>query len=263
MSAIVYKAIKDLPQKNDTGVVKVPFREGYFAVSKSASASANFVEAGIIENGDGTGTAISITVPSGQNGATIRFPFYGRVFGIRHRYDSNFSVAIDGVSYGEVSGKHTYLVNEGMTVTDGESLIILDEDLPDGVHYAEIMVVAPTSGTNTVVLYGFLAEARVGYKERQSTNYFVTPAAVPTTSTSVGRNTYPKTLRSVRKIIYTNTTASPITITVYSNTTVMWSKSVPANDTIEMDFGERMSVDITFKHMASATGVNSTVVGGM
>jgi hypothetical protein len=193
----------------------------------------------------------------------IRFPFYGRVFGIRHRFDSNFSVSIDGVSYGEVAGKHSYLVNEGTSISDGESLIIIDDSLPDGVHYAEIMVVAPTSGTNTVVLFGYLAEERVGYSERPRTNYFIAPASVPTTSTAIARGSSPKTLRSVRKIIYANTTASPITVSVYNNTTIMWTKSVPANDTIEFDFGEKTSVDVTLKHMASASGVNATVVGGM
>jgi hypothetical protein len=247
------------------GLVKIPFREGFYAVESSGS-TAGFQKSGIHENEDGSDTGISVTVPAGKgNGVRIRFPFYGKALGVRwRRIDSacDFSVNIDGVSYGYFSGNHSYLINENKTgVIDGESLVIVADDLPEGTHYAEIMVSYPDTGNNAILFLGLLLESRVGYKELPRQDYAVETIAVPTVSTVIGKGSTGKEARFIKRIAYANTTASAITLTVFNNTDILFTKSIPANDSYILDLGN-FTTNSYIKHQASASGLNSTVIGG-
>lgn len=244
-------------------LVKVPFREGYFVVE---TGSMSFKDGGYHSNEDGSDTAILVTVPAGiNNGARMRFPFYGRKFGVRWQRDNSqcdFTVMIDGVAY-SVSGTDSFYVNESVSLTDGEALIVIEDSLPDGIHYADIQVSAPTTGTNSLTLFGFLAERRAGYESRPRANSINGPFSTPTTSTGIARGNAPLKLKTIRKIIYTNTTASPITISITYNGTVIWSKSVLANDTLEWDCGANTTIPSSLlNHLASAVGLNYTLIGG-
>lgn len=243
-------------------LVKVPFRSGHF-YSTDVGSTASFQSSGITSNEDGSNTGLNVSVPVGsQNGVSIRVPFYGRSFGLRWRRDSNagdFSIAIDGVSYGLITGQHTYLINESAVLTDGESLVLITDDLPDGVHYAEIMV-SNRATTNAILFYGLLLERRAGYSEKPRTKPFLNPIAVTTSDVVIPKGSNPDSLLTVEKIIYTNTTASAITVTVNYNGVQMWQKPIPANDSVEFVLGSTINSLTT--HLASATGVNATVIGG-
>jgi hypothetical protein len=256
---------RELPVRSSVRLgdfAKIPFRTGHYAVENTGS-TASFQESGITSNEDGTDTGFNISVPNGlNNGVRIRVPFYGRAFGIRWRRDSNacdFSVAIDGVSYGSFTGKHNYLINDSASLTDGESLVLVTDDLAEGTHYAEIVVVSGAS-TNAILFYGLLLEKRVGYSEKPRAKTIVSTTAVTTSAVAIPKGSSPNIVRTVEKIIYTNTTASAISVTVINNGSVMWQKSVPANDSIELILGTTLLSWHT--HQASATGVNATVIGG-
>jgi hypothetical protein len=246
-------------------LVKIPFRSNNF-VDETTGSTCFFQPTGITDNSDGSGTGIYVSVPQGLDvGVRIRFPFYGSVLGIRWRRDGaacDFSVAIDGVPYDGIKSTHTYLANEYGYFTDTESLVVIADDLPDGLHYAEIVVVSQPATTNTIAFYGYLVEERVGYTEKPRTNFVVSTASLTNSAVSITTGSGNTQARSVRKIFYTNTTASPITVNISNNGTVMWQKIVPANDTIDFDFGEQTSINLTYTHQASAVGVNSTVIGG-
>lgn len=248
--------------------VAIPFRQGYYSTNDSSGATTLYQEGvGVSDNEDGSGSCVLLTVPSGiGNGARLRFAFYGRTLGLRFRRDSatpDFSVLIDGVAYG-VSGKHTFLANDNASVTDGESHVIVANDLTDGVHYADVVLVAPSTGSVTLYLYGYLAEKRAGYQAKPRLQFVYGVNNVPTTSTNIPKgSSTTNTLKGISKIQFYNTTASAITITIQYNANTIWSKSIPANSSDEWNLGGLTSLPSgAFTYQASATGLNALIIGG-
>lgn len=246
--------------------VKVPFRNGYY-YADNVSSTISWQSSGIYDNEDGSDTGITISVPQGLNfGARIRVPFYGTVFGVRFRHGSTytpFGVSIDGVAYGSFATQHTYLDNEAASLTDGESLIMVDTDLPDGLHYADIVLTSQASGTSALFLYGLILESRAGYERKLRNQIINATTALTTTQTAISLGSQASSqVRGVRQVIYTNTTASPITVTIQNNSAILWQKSIAAGDSATFDFGAPTAVSSSQTHAASATGINATVIGG-
>lgn len=247
----------------DNGLVKVPFTERLVSISKPGSTAT--LGSGHSYNEDGSDTGINVNVPAGKgNGVSIRFPFYGKVFGLRWRRNSSacdFSVLIDGVAYGPITGNHNYFVNEGESVVDTDSLVIIKDDLGKGTHYAEIVVTSGQS-TNAIAFLGLLLEKRAGYSEKPRINGISVPVALGTTPTAIPQTTNLDSLSNVKKLLFVNTTASAITVTLESSGTAIWRKSIAPNDTDELDLlGVKMNS--IYKLTASATGVNATAIGGV
>lgn len=246
--------------------IKIPFRSGYYYVD-NVGGTASFQSQGIYDNEDGSDTGITISVPQGLNyGVRIRFPFYGTVLGVRFRHGASytpFGVSIDGVAYGATATQHTYLDNEAASLTDGESLVMIDTDLPDGLHYADIVLTSQASAASSLFLYGIVVEKRAGYESKPRNQYIAGTTAITTTQTAVslGSSTTAQ-VRGIRQIIYTNTSASAITVTIQNNSSIIWQKSIGAGDSAVFDFGSPTAVASIFTHAASATGVNATVIGG-
>lgn len=245
-------------------LVCVPLRDSNYYL-ENVGATVVFQNNGVPYNEDGTMTGLYVSVPQGlSKGVRIRFPFYGRVFGIRHKKTDSvpdFSVVIDGVAF-KVSGEHTYLRLDGATsVVDGECGVVVADDLNDGVHYAEIVIYSKASGATTVILTGYLAERRVGYSEKRRVNTLMAAVAVTTSAVAISVGSFESKIRYVEKIIFTNTTSSPITVTI-AFTVQIWKKIIPADDTVELDLrGTALTANVTV--MASATGVNYSVLGGV
>jgi hypothetical protein len=246
--------------------VKIPFRSGYY-YADNVSSTATYQSQGIYDNEDGSDTGINISVPQGLNyGVRIRFPFYGTVLGVRFRHGSsynNFGVSIDGVAYGPISAQHTYLDNEAASLTDGESLVMIDTDLPDGLHYADIVLTSQSSATSSMFLFGIVVEKRAGYENKPRQQYIIGTTAITTSQTAISLGSPAASqARGVRQIIYTNTSASSITVTVQNNSTTIWQKAIAAGDTAILDFGASTALTVSITHAASATGINATLIGG-
>jgi hypothetical protein len=251
-------------------LVKVPLRPGYFQSEVGGTATATFQLSGIVQNSDGSGQGLSISVPTGlNNGAQVWFPFYGRSLGIRFRRDTSltipdFSVFIDGVAYA-VTGQETYLVNEGITaLVDPEVNVVLARDLSDGLHFARVVVVEPSSGTNSLLLHGYLAERSAGYASPVRAQQIVSSAVITTSQVSFApSNTAATGMRFIRKVIYTNISGGAVVVTVQNGATVIWQKSIAAADSAEFDFGNLTAINNSLTHAAgSAAAINATIIGG-
>jgi len=117
--------------------------------------------------------------------------------------------------------------------------------------------------SRSVLLFGLLLERRAGYQEQPRVGQLLTPVTLTTSQVAVpGTPTTATGLRTIRKIVYANTTAGAITVTVQSNAVTIWSRSIAANSTEELDFGIPVGYTSLITHAASAgSSVNATVVG--
>jgi hypothetical protein len=247
-------------------LVPIPIQSGTYTAIQNGSSFVQQNDTGIESNEDGTGTNITIQASSGTaQGAGIQTILYGTVIGVRWRRDTsaaNFSVMVDGVAY---SVSATPLYNGvSITLTDTECLMVIAQHLTDGPHSVGVYVPPDPSVTRTLQLYGFLLERRAGYLPKPRAQAVMTPVVLTTAGVEIPhlRGTT-RQLSGIRKILYCNTTAGAITVTVQINSVTCWSRSIPANETYELDFGGITATDATYKHLASAnSSVTATVVGG-
>jgi len=265
-------------------LVRVPFREGHFTIGGSSLGT--FRRDQYRLNSDGSNSGISVAVVAGTdaaaNYATIKFVVCGRVIGLRWlkgqsvSIPRDFSVKIDGVSY--LVPNQIYDPMDGTTLyttPEGEFGAIIAKDLPDTEHVVEIICNGNSDQSNRWVFLGYMAERRVGYTERPRLDALCTSSTL-TTSMVIPTYSHPTTSlaenkpRGVRGIYYYNLTAGAVTVSVDTNGVIFWSKSIPANDTVFLDFGVLgIATDIvsvsgsnTLRHMASAnTSISATVLG--
>lgn len=244
-------------------LVKRPFYYNQYQTELQGSATVTLNPFGVI-NMDGSNSSLSISVPSGlMSGAKVKIPFYGRAFGVRVQNDVNtlpFDVLIDGVSY-TTNPKLSLSPNFG---TDYECLLLIDDGLSDGLHYAELDFASPTTGTSSWTLLGLLLDSRAGYEHPKRLLYQVSAGAVPISDTVVWNSSI-RTLNGIRKVIYANTTGSPIQVTVKNNSggNIVWTKNIQGNDSIELDFGDVTTITTFMTHMAASAGINATVIGSV
>ena len=204
----------------------------------------------------------------------IRFPFRGTVLGVLYdpyastsSFFRDFNLVVDGVPYPCKKPVPTFWDGTSFPYDSGEHAAIVN-GLPDGNHVGEILVTYDAAFANKNVFYALLVEQRAGYEPLTRSGYFTTPAAVPfSASTAIsfvasGQGSAP---RGIRQVIYANTTAAAIAVTVQLGGTTIWAASVPANSATTWDLGLPVVADPTagssLKHQASATGLNFTIVG--
>lgn len=255
-------------------LVEVPFRSLQFYAELAGGATATYQSTGVYSNPDGSGTGINVSVPPGvATGAGVRLwlPFSGRAFGVRWRRDrasmAAFSVAVDGQAVPVASGLIPRLVAEGLTtqITDAQARAVTHDALPDdGPHLAELAFVSDPGATSTVTVYGVLLDSRVGYRQLPRVGQVVSTTVLTASAVEIPANRgNVLTFRSLRKVIYANTTAGAITVTVKNGANTIWAKSIAANDTAELDFGGAgLAPSAAYTHQASAAAsVNATVIG--
>jgi len=265
-------------------LVKVPFRQNHYLLAATGSAAASFQYNTAPENGDASNSGIQITVPAGINqGMILKFWFYGTTVGLRwypqyNNQDVDFGVLIDGMSFDVLeSDREAYAPmiaeNQYWAFNNSERLEILAQDLPDGKHQCELHFpsnLAAGAGNTVWFLWGFLAERRAGYVDFPRILDSPSTAHVLTTGAAQVPNIYSNNaniFRWFRKIIYTNTSGSAVTVTVANGTGTIWQTVLAASGSAgcsdAFDPGDRFAADTALTHKASAgSAVNATIYGG-
>lgn len=246
-------------------LVMVPFQAARYA-SQAIGATASY-QRGITYNPDGSGTAINVSVPTGSNGVRIFQLFEGSTFGLRYRANlltqrvDAITVSVDGVpvtfnpeaALADLNLESSQDMYFGHTVTH--------RDLPEGTHLAEIVL---TSGpaTRSIVLLGYLADQAAGYSPPTRFHQMVIGGAVGTSFSYVKYGDAPEDLAAISRIAYSNSTESPITVTLsYIGSTDFATVTVPANGTAAYDFGFPTANARLVQHRASASGVTHVTLG--
>jgi hypothetical protein len=186
------------------------------------------------------------------------FRFRGKSIGILlglHPTFGTLGFDIDGVDYGTYDCSKSSPTNGVYNVP-----YIIADDLPDGEHILTFTKLT----SNAISIQGFLVEnsGNVQTFMRTGFNYhdmldgnLAAPKNIGTTDTTI----HPVDTWA-HSLTFTNTTASPITITLKNNTaTIMGPFSVPANDIRQIQ--GPIFFKAAFKAIASATGVFLTMGG--
>jgi hypothetical protein len=197
----------------------------------------------------------SATYSSGQ------FHFRGRRIGILLSLYSTYGILgfdIDGVDYG------TYDCSKNVptgTVLSNVPYIIAT-DLPDGEHILTFTKLS--GGTSTISIQGFMVEDSGNVQTFMRTGYnfhdmldgnLANVKAIGTSDTTINSvDTW------VHNLTLTNTTASPINITLKNNTGILIGPfPVSANDVRQLS--GPLFFKGSFKAVATATGINLTMGG--
>lgn len=258
-------------------LVRVPWREGAFGTEIFGAAGQSFVRSSQPENSDGTFQYLSITAPATTPptvcGVRVWYAFYGRVFGVRFRRNSltsnlDFQAAIDGMPY-NVRANDNVLIAESMAPATVEGQQIVVDDLADGLHHAELIFNADPVLARQNYILGFLLERRAGYRDATVGTMPVTGTLTTTqTGVSMGAGAS-NNIRAIRSILYTNVTASPVTVTVQWNSVTIWQTQLAASgaagSSATFDPGSFLAshgTATTLSHLASAnSAVQFAVIG--
>lgn len=256
-------------------LVQMPFISGIVTLAGVGSATAILQgQPAPYLNTDGTGTYLKITVDASAslaNSATAKFWITGNVFGLRYARSSLLPIGcmIDGVAHTITAANNTDPVNNGSVgnLYSAVDFDLIADDLGQGRHFVELVFPAFLSGSQRVYnIFGYVVDSQAGYQKPTGQVVSLYQASLAITATTAGTAQYPTIpngMRGWRKALFCNTTGSAITINcIYSlaSSVLMWSKSVPANDTIEFDpLG--VVVDVSnVRFYASGAGLNLTTI---
>lgn len=253
-------------------LIPIPFRTNNCNISAAGTASA-VINAVNLTNFDNTSTGMFCTIPANAalgGGLRISFWFNGPILSLRYTEVTGFAlpkmaVNIDGVSYSvPASQSRDAISNDVFTNAPAElQQSIIAKNLGEGAHFAEILLQQDTTINTRVYLHGFSVAESSGYV-RAPSGIKCGAAQIAVTGTYGNILSGNSALASVRKLFFYNTTGSAITVSVRSSSTAanpFYVKSVPANDTIELDFGG-LAYDITtIQVVGSTTGVICSLMG--
>lgn len=252
-------------------LVPIPFRQNNCNISVAGTVM-GVLNASNLTNFDGTATGIYCTVPAAAGlggGMRIVFFFNGPVLALRYSEISGYAIPdmslnVDGVNYAiPASQSRDPIANTLFTYTPAEiQESLISRDLGDGPHFAELFVNQNKTVAGRVYLHGFMASEAHGYV-RATPGVKFGPNQIAVALTYAGIQSGNSSLTAVRKLLFQNTTAAAITVNIrpVSTGVAAWSRSVPANDTLELDFGG-LAYDIaTIQVSASALGVTCTLIG--
>jgi len=256
-------------------LVQMPFITGLVTLSVTGTATAILQGQPLpYLNTDNSGTYLKITIdPSASlaNSCTAKFWITGNVFGLRYARSSVLPIGcmIDGVAYPVNVTNNVDPVNNGSVgnLYSAVDFDLIADDLGQGRHFVELVFPAFLSGSQRVYnITGYVVDGQAGYQKPTGQVVTLYQASLAITATTAGTAQYttmPNGMRGWRKALFCNTTSSAITINcIYSlaSSVLMWSKSVPANDTIEFD-PQGIVVDSTnVRFYASGAGVNLTTI---
>lgn len=216
-------------QTTGGSLVRVPFIKGQFSTTVTGTSTIS-PNSGIVYNRDGTGYVAQVSVPATvADSAVITLPFSGRAFGLRWRnlYSENtrFSVLIDGVGYEVDTGipflRATPAWNSNLTY-DQECAVVIADDLPDGQHVAQIVFSPNVSGAISILLYGYMVEQRLGYKDYRRTAMPLAAGTLTNLQVAIDIiNGGPDIGVAVGQTLYFNSDTSARTITIQNNGTTI------------------------------------------
>lgn len=212
--------------KQTTGgyLIRMPFLDGQVSPIVAGTATCSF-KSGFVFNRSGDGTGLNPAVTHGL-GNSVRFyvPFSGRVFGLRWRNsatdNTRFSVLVDGLVHPAFTGMPWFKSITGDIAPsfsfDHEGPQFLVDDLPDGQHMAEIVFNPQASGDVSLIMYGYVVEARVGYKDTIRSGGIPSPVAkVPNARAAIYNMAgVQDSALSLKKVYYFNTDSNPHVVDV-------------------------------------------------
>ena len=255
-------------------LVQMPFIYGTYTAVTGGAATATLTGPLASDiNQDGSGTYLRVTVQASASLANyvyVKFWIFGNVFGLRMQRSASTPVGcmIDGVAY-TVPTVGNVEPSSGSTssVYGNVDGVLIADDLGPGRHFVELAFPAFLSGSNRVyVVGGYLVDSAAGYQRLSGQVVSTSNGTLALTATTGATAQYPSQpagIRGWRKALFYNTAGSPITVyMVYSlaTSTIIWSKSVPANDSIELD-PQGIIVDVTnTRFYVSGSGVNATFI---
>lgn len=260
-----------LPVELDQGeLVKLAFRSDQVAFYTAGSSTAAFTIQGQFYNNDDANEIVALNVPAGTGqGASIQFVAYGKVIGIRYQRTTStppFSIAIDGIAYSVPNTSYKWNGRPSIvsSTVDGDSNTIIVQGLPDGAHSVEIILASDLAGgsSRTLNFYGFMAERRVGYRERHGYQNVTQQGTLTGSAVAVANN---NNATALRKIIYVNTdTGAATSVVVNNNGTLMATIPLAAGGSLEctgeFDPGDYIAYSPLITH-SSAGSVRYTAVG--
>lgn len=259
------------------GYVQMPFRNAFQSTSAAGSASIG-LNGGNTNNTDGSGTRIAVSVAASatlENYAYLGFWIQGNVFGLRHAsLPGPIDCMIDGVAYTveedtTLNSPRTGFTSGSLPAADYQ---ILARDLGEGLHWVELTFPAFLSGaTRSYLLFGYIVDGRAGYVRPSGyVHIHQEPVAITATTGATGQflavspAATTTSYWGMRSVLLCNTTAGAITVSaVYSTrtSTPIWTKSVPANDTVIFDLGGIIADVNNLYFYASGAGINATPIG--
>jgi len=250
-------------------LVVMPFREAEYGASPQGAGVGIAPQEGLLNDSEaGYGTGINFVVPAftaAGTGAMITVPFYGSTFGVHFRKTSavpdNLCVGVDNQYFG-VKGYHEYLASRGINVTDGASLAVVADNLPDlpggRSHVAEIIVVSSPGVATTITLWGYVVDRAAGYRP-PGPYQFTTTAALTTADAAVSRGAAPNKGRALRMIRYYNADAVQRTVLLKIGGALIDKLTLTPGGREVYDFAALTAMPATFTHAAGEAGGGNLV----
>lgn len=265
------------------------------AAQFQASVSPSWKEDILRENSDGSCSGFSVVVPNtktisisgtptavpASDGncyvARIVFAFPGRVLalrwakGISSTTPRDFSCIIDGVAYNVSNQMYDPKSGAKYETTCGETCEVIADNLTDGMHHCELVFPGSVDQSNRWTIYGYAIEERLGVIAPPRSMSWCNPQVL-TDSMAIydashhGETSLENWAQRIRKIAYSNSSASPVTVTLenyYNSTsTPLAVLTCPANGSVEYDFGGPVAYDFAgssgrraLRHKASTASV--------
>lgn len=253
-------------------LIPIPFRTNNCNISSAGTASA-VINASNLTNFDGTATGMFCNIPASASlggGIRVSFWFNGPILSLRYTELVGYAlpkiaVNIDGVNYPvPTSQSRDAISNDVFTNAPAEiQQSIVARNLGEGAHFAEIFLQQDTTLAARVYLHGFSVSESAGYV-RAPNGVKCAPAQITLTTSYGNILSGNSALASVRKLFFYNPTGAAISVSVRAISTAtnpFFVKSVPANDTIELDLGG-LSYDIsTIQALSATNGVICSLIG--
>lgn len=261
MATSVFRTIaQDQSLVESRALVSLPFRADLIGTATVNGASG--------QNNDGTKSGIFSSrsaSASWANSLTIEpIMFNGPVFGLRFPRSNPFpvGVVIDGVPYDVPYGQTRNPVTFATASSGLADEVIIADDLGDGPHYAQLHFPCSTAATRTMQLHGIVVDSRTNpAPPPRGESLTASPVALTTSFQSVSVASLAS--YGISGIHFVNTTGSAVTVNVRytSGTGTFWSRSVPANDTLDYAPPGGRPLYHPIEISASATGVNAYIAG--
>lgn len=261
MAASVFQTLaQDTTVVDSRGLICLPFRPDLLSTTT--------VNGATTQNNDGTRTGtfnIISASASWANSVTIELWINGPVFGLRFPRNSAWPVGcvIDAVAYPVQYGQARNPVTFATTSSGLADQTIIADDLGDGPHFVQLHLPCSTATSRTAQLMGFLVDARTNAVPPPPRGVHIENTAKALTTSFQSVTPSNQASYGISGVHFVNTTGAAITVNIrYSSANgVFWSRSVPANDTLDYTPPGGRPIYHAIELSASTTGVNAFIGG--